>query len=325
MVYKSELINAVKKFKNLNILVLGDLMVDTYLFGNSTRLSPEAPVPVIDITESTTMLGGAGNVISNLEGLNIKSHICGIVGSDPMGDFIVFKEISGRLAITPNRPTTTKTRVVSSGQQLLRFDIENRDNITEGIENSIIDYIKDELPIMDAIIISDYGKGVVTQSLLNKLNALLSNSNKDIIVTIDPKSNQAIKYREISNYISAVTPNHHEAIDMVGEDLGIEKMGNYILKDLNCKYVLITEGKNGMSLFSNKEDSIHIDTVAQEVFDVSGAGDTVISVFTLALALGMVAKDAAVLSNIAAGVVVGEVGTSAINTEKLIKALEEIK
>ncbi|PIV39271.1 MAG: D-glycero-beta-D-manno-heptose-7-phosphate kinase [Candidatus Omnitrophica bacterium CG02_land_8_20_14_3_00__42_8] len=315
----------IPRFKDAKILVIGDLILDEFVWGDVSRISPEAPVPVVWVKSESFMSGGAANVANNITSLGARAYIAGVVGNDERGG--ILKEgleekginIDGVIA-DDSRPTTLKTRVVAHHQQVVRIDREKVEGISAGILDKIIFYIKDIIDEMDAIVIEDYGKGVISARLLKKILTIAKKKKK--IITVDPKEEHFSYY----NGVTAITPNHHEAAQAVGmkikDNESILKIGRVLLKKLKCEGVLVTLGENGMQLFQKSGAITHIPTVAQEVYDVSGAGDTVISVFTLALALGINMKDAAYISNIAAGIVVGKVGIAVITQEELLARIK---
>ncbi len=321
-----ELSGYIDRFSNARILVVGDIILDKYIWGEVSRISPEAPVPVVEIKDETERLGGAANVVNNIVSLGGKSWLCGIIGDDISGKellkttFDLGIDTSG--IITDSlRHTSVKTRVVAFNQQVVRFDKETKEPLgTEKIEE-IIKYVKKRINDIDAVIVADYGKGVVSARLMQELTALTSAFK--VILAVDPKPANFEHY----SGIDIMTPNHHEAgafsrIEITNE-ASLERAGAHILNTLNCRSVLITQGKDGMTLFEEGSEPCHIPTVARKVFDVSGAGDTVIGAMTLALASGMDRQSAAVIANYAAGIVVGEVGTSVVTAKELKNAIGE--
>ena len=315
----------IPRFSDVKILVIGDLILDEFVWGEVSRISPEAPVPVVWVKSGSFMPGGAANVANNVASLGAKAYIAGVVGSDEragiLKEGLAEKGINIDGIITDDgRPTTLKTRVVANHQQVVRIDREKIEGISAGVLDNIIVYIKNIIDEMDAIIIEDYGKGVISARLLKEVLTVAKKKKK--IITVDPKEEHFSYYKGVT----AITPNHHEAAQAIGmkvkDSQSVLKIGKALLKKLNCEGVLVTLGENGMQLFQKSGDVTHIPTVAQEVFDVSGAGDTVISAFTLALALGVDMKDAAYISNIAAGIVVGKVGIAVITQKELIERLK---
>ena len=312
-------------FSDIKILVIGDLILDEFVWGEVSRISPEAPVPVVWVKSESFMPGGAANVANNIASLGAKVHIAGVAGNDEragiLKEGLTEKGINTDGIITDDtRPTTLKTRVVAHHQQVVRIDREKIEGISAGVLDKIIDYVKSIIDEMDAIIIEDYGKGVISAKLLKEVLSIAKKKKK--IITVDPKEEHFSYYKGVT----AITPNHHEAAQAAGikarDSKSILKIGKTLLRKLNCEGVLVTLGENGMQLFQKNGVVTHIPTVAQEVYDVSGAGDTVISAFTLALALGVDMKDAAYVSNIAAGIVVGKVGIAVITQKELIERLK---
>ncbi|MBD3164400.1 D-glycero-beta-D-manno-heptose-7-phosphate kinase [Candidatus Woesearchaeota archaeon] len=311
----------INKFKNQNILVIGDLILDKYIFGNVERISPEAPVPVIEVKKEMYVPGGAANAANNVSSLGGRAFLLGIVGEDTSKDILLEearnKGISTEGIITdPRKPTIQKIRVVGQNQQLLRIDYEDKSYIDN--EEKIIERIKNKEKI-GAILISDYAKGTITKKLMKDVLGLAK--KKNIILIIDPKPRHKSFYK--SCYL--ITPNKKEAEEMTNmaikteEDL--EKAGTKLMEELDCN-VLITTGERGMSLFEKKNAPIHIPTLAKEVYDVSGAGDTVIATLSLALSSRASLKDAAVLANHAAGIKVGKLGTAPVSAEELKNSLD---
>ncbi|MBW1804142.1 MAG: D-glycero-beta-D-manno-heptose-7-phosphate kinase [Deltaproteobacteria bacterium] len=311
-------------FSESRVLVIGDIISDRYIWGDVSRISPEAPVPVVEVKQETIMLGGAANVLKNISSLGGKSILCGVIGEDHTGKEIIerlnaLNVSKDSIIFEPDRPTSIKTRIIAHNQQVVRFDRESRKEIgTESIRK-LLGIVKERLDDIDAIIVADYGKGVISVDLMKGLKALVEGS--DIILGIDPKTDN-FKYYE---GMDVITPNHHEAgefcrMKIVDEDT-LLRAGRQMIETLHCRSVLITQGRDGMTLFENSGEISHIPTVARKVFDVTGAGDTVISTLCLGLAAGMDLKSAAIISNFAAGLVVGEVGTSTVTAEELQSAI----
>jgi rfaE bifunctional protein kinase chain/domain len=317
-----ELKRCVERFSEARLIVVGDIIMDEYIWGDVSRISPEAPVPVVDIQEETKMLGGAANVLNNIAALGGKAILCGLIGDDQMGQDIVdrMKEQGLRtdgIITESHRPTSVKTRVVAHNQQVVRFDRESRKKLEADSTERILDFIRQLQEGYEAIVVADYGKGVISAELMEGLRGQVSRSSA--ILAVDPK----IGNFECYHKVDVITPNHHEAgafcrTEIVDQE-SLVRAGNQMLRELDCRYVLITRGKDGMSLFENGGEISHIPTVARKVYDVTGAGDTVISAFCLGLASGLDPKSAALISNFAAGIVVGEVGTSTVKAEDLKK------
>jgi D-beta-D-heptose 7-phosphate kinase/D-beta-D-heptose 1-phosphate adenosyltransferase len=321
---KDRLLSAVDRFPNVRLLVVGDVMLDEFLWGKVTRISPEAPVPVVDVTAQTQLLGGAANVVNNVVSAGGKALLSGVIGRDAAGAAV--KGLLNDLGATDdgliwdeNRPTTIKTRVVAHAQQVVRFDREMRQAVSGGAAEGVMNYLDSVAGDVDAVIVSDYGKGVVSQTLMDGLRQRFAPLKTPIVV--DPKVNNADLYRATS----VMTPNHLEASLMSGVTIETEAdlaaAGAKLLTDLQLNAVLITRGEQGMTLFQKDQPASDIPTVARAVFDVTGAGDTVIAVLTLGAAAGLSLREAAVLANFAAGVVVGQVGVSAITASELKKAV----
>lgn len=314
----------IDRFPKARVLVAGDIIMDRYIWGDVSRISPEAPVPVVEVKRETMMLGGAANVVRNMATLGAKPLLCGVVGGDRTGRSILQKvekmalDVEG-VVIEPERPTSIKTRVVASNQQVVRFDRETRKEILPETRERLLRFIEEHLNALDAVVVSDYGKGVISASFMEALREMVSGLS--VIVAVDPKMENFKYYREVD----VITPNHHEAGAFCGfeilDDDSLKASGKDMLERLNCRAVLITQGKRGMTLFERSGGITHIPTVARKVFDVTGAGDTVIGTLALGLASGVDLKSAAVVSNYAAGIVVGEVGTSAVRGEDLKKAI----
>lgn len=326
--YEAEALRAyIDRFAAARILVVGDIIMDRFIWGSVSRISPEAPVPVVDVEQETQMLGGAANVIRNMTTLGARPILCGVVGDDRTGEEILSAlthmglKTDGVLR-EPGRPTSIKTRIVAHHQQVVRFDRETRSDLNPQSIQQMIDYIGNQLDTVDTVVVSDYGKGVISGDLMIGMRHLCrSRSNRKTMIAVDPKTGNFEYYQGVD----VITPNHHEAGTYCGfaivDDDTLHRAGNKMLNDLHCRSVLITQGKDGMTLFESGGEVIHIPTVAKKVFDVTGAGDTVIGTISLGLAAGLDLKSAAILSNFAAGIVVGEVGTSAVRAEDLKKAI----
>ena len=308
------------------ILVVGDLILDEYIWGSVQRISPEAPVPILETRSENLALGGAANVANNLVGLGCEVHLCGAIGQDEKGDKLL-KTIHDRSIQTEgifrfvHRPTTSKMRIIAHNQQVLRVDKEDNRPITEETEKKLIQYINQVIPGMDGVICSDYHKGILTEKVIKAVTHRAQKSQKSVIV--DPKSSDFSLYKGAT----VITPNLREVARSVPikiedkADLG--RAAEYLLSLTKAQAILITQGKDGMSLYQNKEKLVSIPTVAKEVFDVTGAGDTVISVFSMAVFVGFDYEEAAWLSNMAASVVVGKVGTAVVTLTEINEFLQE--
>lgn len=307
------------------ILILGDVMLDEYLWGNVSRISPEAPVPVVEILKESVKLGGAANVALNVKALGDEPILVGVIGKDKNGERM--RETLSSVQITDegifgedSRQTTIKTRVIAQSQQVVRADREHTQEISLELAERIIDFIKNRIEEISALIISDYGKGVITSKLLSELIELCR--RKQIFIGVDPKETHFLNYRKVS----LITPNHNEAAFAYGKKIKneniLEEVGWGLLDRLEAEAMLITRGELGMSLFERNRSLTHFPTRAKKVFDVTGAGDTVISTFTCGIAAGASFKEAALISNHAAGMVIGEIGTAQVAKEQLTEELK---
>ncbi|MBU0674343.1 MAG: D-glycero-beta-D-manno-heptose-7-phosphate kinase [Proteobacteria bacterium] len=313
------------KFKQTKILVIGDIIVDHFIWGTVTRISPEAPVPVVNVTRESLLLGGGANVLNNIYSLGGQASLCGIVGQDIMGEHLR-SLIEGLGSSTqgviqaPDRPTTKKTRIIAQHQQVVRFDREKTDAIPKETLASLLRYLEENIETFQAVIISDYDKGLVSQTLMTRLMELLA-QRPSMPVIVDPKPKQIDRFRGTT----ILTPNHHEAALMAGmaivDEESLMEAARRIQEDLKCKALLITRGESGMTLFSQNQPPFSIPTVAREVFDVTGAGDTVVATLALGVAAGLTFKEAATLANYAAGIVVGKLGTATATPEEILGAM----
>lgn len=309
------------------IVVVGDLMLDKHIWGEVERISPEAPVPVVDVSNETAVPGGASNVAYNIKNLGANVGICGVIGDDDDGRLLtdmlkkIGCDVSGIIS-DKKRHTTVKTRIIAHNQHLVRVDKEVRSSIDLSIENRILAYLKEKKDNIDGVIIEDYGKGVITASLVKNIISLFS--DKRIPITVDPKE----AHYKIYENVSILTPNHHEAGNMFGKKITDTKtlieVGKGIVSELSSDALLITQGKDGMTLFDDS-GIWHVPTVAKEEYDVTGAGDTVIAVLTLMLAMGYNYVDASVISNIAAGIVVEKPGVVPISFDELNERIKDEK
>ena len=320
--YKKTVLN----FKKASVLVIGDLMLDEFIWGEVTRISPEAPVPVVWVKKESFMPGGASNVANNLRSLGAEVHVVGVVGDDENGA-ILRGELEQKgirtegILIDGSRPTILKTRVVAHHQQVVRIDKEKKERLSDAMIAEMTAYIESIIKDVDAVIIEDYAKGVITPALLRKVLPLARRYGK--IISVDPKEEHFNYYKGIT----VITPNNHEAARAVGFEINdqatLKKAGMKLLSKLNCRMALITLGENGMAVFQKNKPMKHIPTVAQEVFDVSGAGDTVIASYTLSIASGADPIAAAHISNCAAGIVVGKVGIAVVAPEELLGRIKK--
>ena len=304
------------------ILVIGDVMLDKYYFGEVSRISPEAPVPIAHVTEIKETLGGAANVAHNLALLGCQTSIIGQIGSDNHGEIFLSKlkncgvNYSG--VIETSKPTTTKTRVISGHQQMIRLDFEDASELDSSSTDKLLKNFSEHLADVDGVIISDYGKGVCTKKICREVIGACRAKKKFVVV--DPKGDNWQKYFDAS----FITPNLKELNAVLPKkiynvDAQIEEAAQKVIEEFNLRGLIVTRSAEGLSLIEAEKIS-HIKARAQEVFDVSGAGDTVIAVFALSLAGKIDSAAAAYLANVAAGVVVAKVGTYAVNRAELLNA-----
>ncbi len=314
----------ISRFENCRILVIGDLMLDEYVWGDVERISPEAPVPVLAVTHEEYTLGGAGNVVNNLAVLGAKVSVCGVIGTGPDGKRVREKLSDlgadlGGVVEESQRPTTRKTRIIAGSQQMIRIDRETRRDISEDTQIRILGYIRDRIADTDAVLISDYSKGLLGKHFIQQVIAIAKAHNKPVIA--DPKGLDFAKYAGVT----VLTPNKKEAALASGTDIRSEEMliaaGNKLLQNAGIENLLLTCGKDGMVLFEPDRTPLKIAAQAKQVFDVSGAGDTVVSVLGLAMASGLSLRESAEIANAAAGIVVGKVGTATVSKEELASAL----
>ena len=313
MITKERAIDLISKFPDITVAVIGDIILDKYLWGDVERISPEAPVPVVDVKKETVSLGGASNVANNIASLDAKVYMIGVVGDDEnakiIENLLKSKNINPILIKDRSRPTIEKTRIIAVSQQLLRIDREDRSKLSTEIEDKIINEIKNIKDKINVFIVSDYGKGVITQRIMDFIKSL----NKPIFVDPKPSNYQLYKHATI------LTPNKKEAYESIKADKNtdLEFVGRKIMSDLELNQLLITLGSEGMALFEG-DKIVRIPTKAKKVFDVTGAGDTVISVLALARLAGGTWEESASLANTAAGYVVGEIGTATVSRDILI-------
>lgn len=319
----------VRDFRKVKVLVVGDVMLDEYIWGKVTRISPEAPVPVVNVCEESLSLGGAANVAHNIWGIGGEVCLAGVIGSDIWGDRLIRllhnKKISTKGLVRDKRINTIlKTRVIAHSQQVVRIDREKESVPTGEAMGRITRYIKKTIEDVDGVVIEDYGKGLINQELVCSLVFMCNKYKKPLVV--DPKKNHFLDYTGITT----ITPNLEEAFAIAGQNHDgeyipeqVEKAGRSIIDKWNIKSVLVTLGEHGMSLFEKGKKSVAIPTMAKDVYDVSGAGDTVAGVFTTALSGGAGMYESALLSNMAAGIVVGKVGTAIVTKQELLKKIEQ--
>ena len=313
-------------FRGKRIVVLGDVMLDEFIWGRVRRISPEAPVPVVEVERQTLALGGAGNVVSNLVALGATALPLGVVGDDMDAErlraaFAALGVGTAGLVTDTGRPTTLKTRIIAHNQQVVRADRENRAAIARSVEDRVVETFCREIEEADAMVVSDYNKGLLTPGLLGR--ALKRAGERGLTVCLDPKTRNFTHYQPVT----VITPNNQEAAEAAGipieDEQSLAEAGRRILRSIDCRAVLVTRGEEGMTLFTDDDLVTHIPTVAREVYDVTGAGDTVIATLALALVTGAGFVEAAALANHAAGVVVGKVGTASVTRDELVEKIEE--
>ncbi|NLO90449.1 MAG: D-glycero-beta-D-manno-heptose-7-phosphate kinase [Elusimicrobia bacterium] len=324
---KKKLSGLVKSFSDLDVCVYGDIMLDHFIRGKVERISPEAPVPVVRAQQETFLPGGAGNVAANLASLGAQVNLIAVAGADYAGDTLLSSLKERRINISSividqERPTTQKVRVIAEHQQVVRYDRESSKSLPHALSEQCAANLRACLKNSSAVILSDYKKGMITPGNIKRLVGECKRAKTPVFV--DPK----VEHFKIYKGVTSITPNTSEAWNGMslypkdGQD-AIEELGRKILAKLGSDSALVTQGPNGMTLFEkgNPPRSMHIPVTACEVYDVTGAGDTVISVLTLAYAAGATLREAAVLSNYAAGLVVGKLGTATVTREELIAAL----
>jgi len=326
LLQKKRALEIIGNFSRSGVLVVGDVMVDHFIWGKVSRISPEAPVPVVDVQKDSIMLGGCANVLNGIYAMGGKVYVAGVVGSDSMGKLLI-AELKSRkietkgIIVQKGRPTTLKTRIVAHGQQMVRFDKESRKAITAGETKKILTYVKSLRDEVGAIVISDYSKGVISRELIAGIKNIVAGTK--IFICLDPKQSDFSLY----SGVHLITPNHHEAARAAGREINDDNdlmaAGKIILEKYGFSALLVTRGEEGMSLFEKEQKIVHtfFPAQAKEVYDVTGAGDTVIGVMALSLAARADMKEAACLANHAAGIVVGKVGTAAVSQDELKKVL----
>ena len=309
------------------VVILGDVMLDEFVWGDVSRISPEAPVPVVDVRRESVHLGGAANVLANVVALGARACVVGVIGDDSAGDRLreSLKDASpiqseDYLVIAKGRPSTTKTRIIAHNQLVVRADREQRSAVNGEAEQQLLASLKTALADADAFVVSDYDKGVVTPRILSEI---LDVAYKRVPVLIDPKIRNFPNYRPAT----LITPNHHEALRMTNmeedSDEGLYKAAQLIRQNLGCDAVLITRGDRGIMLLQGDSEPVYVETAAREVFDVTGAGDTVIATLATALSAGASMLEAATLANHAAGIVVGKIGTATASCKELLNSFSE--
>lgn len=316
----------VSRFPRARVMVVGDVMLDEFIWGKVSRISPEAPVPVVEVRSRSVMPGGAANVVNNIQTLGGKAVLVGVCGDDPHG--ATLRQILNDkgadtvgLIAAGDRQTILKTRIIAHHQQVVRVDTENRNGHNPAVLLEVARVVEEKMESVDAVVIEDYDKGLIEQKLVDLIVALARKKKK--IVAVDPKKGHFLDYRGVT----VLTPNKGEALAQLGIEQeerapGLEEIGRRLLRKWECRAVLLTLGEEGMFLMERGQKPFRIPTVAREVFDVSGAGDTVVAALTVSLASGANFREAAEIANYAAGVVVGKVGTAAVTAKELYQAME---
>ena len=315
-----------ERARDRRVVVLGDVMLDEFIWGDVTRISPEAPVPVVNIKRESIHLGGAANVLANITAIGASGNVIGVVGRDAAAEKVreALRKDGGvqtddMLIADDKRPTTIKTRIIAHNQMVVRADREHRGAVNGNVEAQLVETAKRAIADADSFVISDYDKGVITPRILSEVLPLAYDK---MPVLIDPKMRNFDSYRPAT----LLTPNHHEALRVTNleedSDETLSSAARSIRKRLACDAVLITRGEHGMMLLEGENDPVFVKTAAREVFDVTGAGDTVIATLAVALAGGASMTEAAVLANHAAGIVVGKLGTATADAKEIIQSFE---
>lgn len=323
---KERAVEIVRSIRDQSVVVLGDVMLDEFVWGDVSRISPEAPVPVVDIQRETVHLGGAANVLANLVALGAKACVVGVIGKDSAGERLreKLREISPRhqdqyLVEEEARQSTIKTRIIAHSQLVVRADRESRNPVSAQSEERLLSALREALEHASAFVVSDYDKGVVTPRILAEI---LPMAYERIPVLIDPK----IRNFQLYHPATLITPNHHEALRFMSleenTDTNLRSAAQMIRDKLRCDSVLITRGDKGMVLLERDADPVFVETTAREVYDVTGAGDTVIATLAAALAGGASILEAANVANHAAGIVVGKVGTATATATELLASFK---
>ncbi|MEM7145312.1 MAG: PfkB family carbohydrate kinase [Verrucomicrobiota bacterium] len=319
-------------FRGKRLLVFGDVMLDRFIWGNVSRISPEAPVPVVQVGKESIYPGGAANVARNLVPFAGEVSISGLVGDDENGGVLSGVLEEGKIRTdgvirSPGYATITKTRIIARQQQVVRIDHESPAELTEGQVEELAEFLSKRAGDLDGVILEDYGKGFLTQGTVDRLVPIAREAG--LVITVDPSSGNFLEWEGVT----AIKPNRLEAFQITGvpespptddpmTDEALLEVGGELLDRWGTDMLKITLGEQGMMLFERDQPPFHIDTRAQAVFDVSGAGDTAIAIFTLALCAGASAQEAAELSNHASGVVVGKLGTATLTPEELLESVE---
>jgi len=314
------------RFSKAKILVIGDIMMDRFIWGKVSRISPEAPVPVVVVDKETFLLGGAANVLNNIHSLGGNVSLCGVLGDDETGQRLL-EELTGigvgvhGIFVEPGRQTTTKTRIIAHHQQVVRIDRETTDHLKASTLKHLSEFLKKNIRHFDGVVLSDYGKGLLTRALIH--TSIREARERKKFVLVDPKPKNVFFCKRAT----VITPKTTEASAASGTPItdlpSLKKAGKMLLSKLQCDVLVITRGEEGMAIFESRQDPFLVPTVAKEVYDVTGAGDTVIGTMALALATGAGFRNAARLANYAAGVVVGKMGTATVSPEELAEVIRE--
>ena len=319
---KIRLESIIANFTGKKVLVLGDLMLDEYLIGQVTRISPEAPVPVVEVKEQVIRFGGAANVALNILTLGCEPILAGVVGEDREAD--LFRSLMAEQKMSPDgllkinsRPTTVKTRVIGHSQHITRVDRESKVYLDAEEQKKLMDLVREQVPRVDAVILQDYNKGVLTPEIIEFTISLANKNGK--LITVDPKFINFMNFRDVTLFKPNIKETEEALAIKISDENDLLEAGKRLLKELRAKSVLITRGGEGMSLFEESGMVMHVPTKARKIADVSGAGDTVISTLTAALMGGADYREAATMANYAAGIVCEEVGIVPIERDKLIK------
>ncbi len=322
---KTELESILDNFRNKDILVIGDLMLDHYIFGTVDRISPEAPVPVVNVKNEEFRLGGSANVANNINTLGANPMPVGVIGNDQMGEKVaqLFKDMhistKGLLRID-NRPTTQKTRLMAHQQQVARIDFEETEDISDKLVDEIIAIIKKEIDNVDGIVIQDYNKGLLTKNLITQVISIANKNGK--LITVDPKRKNFFSYKNVTVFKPNLSEFRYNMNIISDDKEEFINGGMDLMKRINCQHLVITQGKEGMTIFEKDNTYFQIPTFAQQVYDVSGAGDTVISTLTLSLAANCSIRKSAIIANHAASVVCGKLGIQPVYPDEIVNSFQ---
>lgn len=329
---KSQILEKISLFKDQRILLIGDVGVDEYVMGAVKRISPEAPVPVLEVNEEDKRLGLAANVAQNIVSLGGQVKLISVVGDDAgaetLKELLKKSNVSSEYLVTdPSRPTTRKTRIMTGHHHLVRIDYEIKKNLKPAIENQIIKLVQDILPLIDVVVLEDYAKGIFSNELIDKIISLAKTAGKYLMV--DPHQT---KFAEFYKGVNLIKPNYNEALALTKiqeEDIEdpserVSKVGRALQKMTGAHDVVLTQGKDGMAIFSDDAEPVYVPTFAKKVFDVTGAGDTVIAALALGVSSGLKLAEACVLANYAAGIVVAKVGCVPCSIHELIEEIKHV-